>query len=167
MLAGRLAVAASVARISASGRCTRPAGPAISGSSRIRALSWPARCRSWPICRLFSGSLVAKPSTGPSPSTSRACAGVSRSRRNGPCSGGRFAVTGPDSRSRPDPAGLGVRLVMSSTASGVPSGSCSSRWLASAGTALVGRSSVTAMGHGVPSASSARIATAAASAGSR
>ena len=59
VLAGSCPAAARTARTSASGRVTRSAGPATSGSSRMRARSWSARCRSWPICRWPSGRLVA------------------------------------------------------------------------------------------------------------
>ena len=41
------------------GQLRHMAGPAVSGSSSRRALSWPAMCRSWPICRLCSGPRVA------------------------------------------------------------------------------------------------------------
>ena len=76
---------------------TRSAGPATSGSSRMRARSWSARCLSWPSCRWPSGRLVASASTGTLPSSARTSAGGRRSARNGPCSGARSAVTGPAS----------------------------------------------------------------------
>ena len=83
-------------------------------------------------------------------------AGLSISRRNGPCSGGRFAATGPASRTRPV-AGRSstVRSSIVMTAIGVPSGSASKirSGAASAGWTLSGTSSVIGTGNGVPSAS--------------
>ena len=150
-------------RTRASGLVTTAAGPDTSGSSRIRAFSWPARCLSWPMCRCPSGRLVASASTGQPASSARTSAGARRSARNGPCSGARSAVTGPASRSigpgcSDDPRG--TRSEISTTASGDPSASCSTKWSASAGTALAGTVRVTGTGHGVPSASSPRAATA-------
>ncbi len=140
----------------------------------MRAFSCPARCFSWPIWRLPSGPLVANASTGSPPWSPRLAAGLSISRRKGPCSGGRFAVTGPASRTRPGaalPSAPGarspVRSRMARTAIGVPSGSASSSRspaCARSGTASDGKSNVTAAGNGVPSASSHRSATAATSA---
>ena len=68
---------------------TTSAGPVTRGSSSSRALSWPATCRSWPIWRPLAGGGWRRRAPGRRRAPPAPAAGVSRSCRNGPCSGSR------------------------------------------------------------------------------